>query len=859
MALSVGTKLGPYEIVALLGAGGMGEVYRARDERLGREVAIKVLPASFTGDPDRLRRFEQEARVVGALNHPNIVGVHDTGSQSGVQYIVTELLDGRTLRDVLAEGALPVRRALTLFQQIANGLAAAHDKGIVHRDLKPENIFITKDGRVKILDFGLAKQSALLPATASLNGATLDAPLTESGAVMGTVGYMSPEQVRGKGTDHRSDVFALGAILYEMLSGKRAFKRDTGAETMTAILREEPPELTAINPAINPSLERIVRRCLEKQPEQRFQSVADLGFAIESLSGTTTTSSAVAPLAQGKKFRWLPVSIAGLLLAALGTGWFVHGALGTREKTATFQRMTYRRGTIYSARLSSDGNGVIYSADWDGAGTEIYLASKEFPESRSILKNSVLLSVSSSGDLAVLTAPEYLDHYEFRGTLATVPLGGAPREMMKDVTAADWSPDGRSLAVVRVVGRKSRLEYPIGSARFETTGTITQPRVSRDGKRIAFLHHPQAGDDRGAVMLIDPDGKAKTLSDGWEGEQGLAWTPSGDALWFSASKASGDFSLYEVSLSGKGRTAMAGAGGQRVYDIAPDGKVLLSNNQTRYEVEASIGGGAPRDFSWLDGSFQPNLSADGKYILFTEGSVPTTQYYEVCMRKTEAGSAVTQLGEGASYSLSPDGAWAWVLLLKAPPEVQILPTGAGELRKPESANLETYSGMGWFPDSQHYLFAGNESGRGSRVYKQSMMGGKAEAITPEGFSSISTNIPISPDGNRFLVFEQSARLWRICQVAGGKCSPSPGSEERDIPLTWSADGSAIFVGQTQPKSVIFKIELSTGHRELWKEVSVADPVGINSPMPVAITPDGKSYASSLTRYLDTLYVATGLN
>ncbi len=522
--------------------------------------------------------------------------------------------------------------------------------------------------------------------------------------------------------------------------------------------------------------------------------------------------------------------------------------------------MTYRRGTIYSARLSSDGNSVIYSADWDGASTEVYLASKEFPESRSLLKNGVLLSVSSSGDLAVLTSPEYLDHYEFTGTLSTMPLGGgAPRQLLKDVTAADWSPDGRSLAAVHVVGGKYRLEYPVGTVRFETTGTITQPRVSRDGKRIAFLYHPQWGDDRGSVMLLDADGKTKTLSDGWEQEQGLAWTPSGDAVWFSADKTGSDLVLFEVSISGKSRTAMTGAGAQRVFDIAPDGKVLLSNDQTRYEVDVSIDGGPPQNLSWLDSSFQPNLSADGKYILFNDGSAQATQYYAVCMRKTEAGSPVTHLGEGAAYDFSPDGAWAWVLLLKAPPEVQILPTGAGELRKPESANLETYSGMGWLPDSQHYLFAGNESGHGSRIYKQSMLGGKAEPITPEGFSSISPNIPISPGGNRFMVFDKSARLWKICQVAGGKCSPSPGSEERDIPLSWSADGSSIFVGQTQPKSVIFKIELSTGHRKLWKEVSIADPVGVKSPMPAAITPDGKSYASYLTRHLDTLYVATGLN
>jgi len=859
MPLSVGTKLGPYEIVAPLGSGGMGEVYRARDERLGRDVAIKVLPASFTGAADRLRRFEQEARAVGALNHPNILAVHDTGSQNGVQYIVTELLDGKTLRDVLNEGALPVRRALTLFQQVANGLAAAHDKGIVHRDLKPENIFITKDGRVKILDFGLAKQTAPIPATETLSGATLGAPVTEIGAVMGTVGYMSPEQVRGEGTDHRSDVFALGAILYEMLSGKRAFKRDTGAETMTAVLRDEPPELTASNPTVNPGLDRIVRRCLEKQPEQRFQSVADLGFAIESLSGTTTSSSSIAPLAKVKRLKWLPVVITGLLLAALAAGWFAQRGIGTQNKTPAFQRITYRRGTVYSARLSSDGNSVIYSADWDGTSTELYLASKEFPESRSLLKNAVLLSVSSSGDLAILTSPEYIDHCEFRGTLATMPLGGgAPRELLKDVTAADWSPDGRSLAVVHVVGGKYRLEYPVGTARFETPGTITQPRVSRDGKRIAFLYHPQWGDDRGSVMLLDADGKAKTLSDGWEQEQGLAWTPSGDAVLFSADKSGSDLVLYEVSISGKARTVTAGAGGQRVFDIAPDGKVLLSNDQTRYEVEASIDGGPPRDFSWLDSSFQPNLSADGKFILFNDASA-STAFYAVYMRKTETGSPVTHLGEGSAYALSPDGAWAWVLLLKTPPEVQILPTGAGELQKPESADLETYIGMGWLPDSQHYLFAGNQPGHGSRVYKQSMMGGKAEPITPEGFTSKSPNIPVSPDGNRFMVFDQTARLWKICQVAGGECSPSPGSEEQDTPLTWSADGLSIFVAQTQPRSAIFKIQLSTGHRELWKEVSIADPVGVKNPVPAAITPDGRSYASYLTRHLDTLYVATGLN
>src|SRR5215472_12572877 len=289
MTLAAGSKLGPFAIQAHLGAGGMGEVYRARDARLGRDVAIKVLPASFASDADRLRRFEQEARAVAALNHPNILAVHDIGAQDGTPYIVTELLEGRTLREQLDDGALPVRKALDYAEQISQGLAAAHGRGIIHRDLKPENVFCTKDGRVKILDFGLAKQ-ALSPAAhaaATMSGETIPDAQTEPGQVMGTVGYMSPEQVRGAPADHRSDIFSLGAILYEMLSGKRAFKRDTAAETMTAILKEEPPELSGTNPSIAPGLDRIVHRCLEKEPAQRFQSASDLGYAIEALSGTT--------------------------------------------------------------------------------------------------------------------------------------------------------------------------------------------------------------------------------------------------------------------------------------------------------------------------------------------------------------------------------------------------------------------------------------------------------------------------------------------------------------------------------------------------------------------------------------------
>src|SRR6202453_2274760 len=293
MALDSGTILGPYQILAPLGAGGMGEVYRAHDTRLDRDVAVKVLPESFARDAERLRRFEQEARAVAALNHPNIVAVHDIGSQDGIEYIVSELLDGRPLREQLEDGALPYRQALEIARSVSDGLAAAHSRGIVHRDLKPENIFCTRDGRVKVLDFGLAKQIPPHAATAggTMAAVTISDVHTQPGTVMGTVGYMSPEQVRGAETDHRSDIFSLGAILYEMLSGRRAVRRETTAETMTAILREEPAELTGTNAALSPGLQRIVHRCLEKEPTQRFQSAADLGFALEALSGSAGATS----------------------------------------------------------------------------------------------------------------------------------------------------------------------------------------------------------------------------------------------------------------------------------------------------------------------------------------------------------------------------------------------------------------------------------------------------------------------------------------------------------------------------------------------------------------------------------------
>src|ERR1039458_4192320 len=487
MPLSSGTKLGPYEIHSPLGAGGMGEVYRAKDSRLGRDVAIKVLPESMARDAERLRRFETEARAIAALNHPNILSIHDIGTYKGPPYLVSECLEGQSLWLALTGGALPLRRAADYGTQIAQGLAAAHDKGIVHRDLKPENVFVTRDGRVKVLDFGLAKLAQ--PEASSCAGATMEAAPNSDGVVLGTVGYMSPEQVRGAPADARSDIFSLGAILYEMISGHRAFRRDTSAETMTAILKEDPPELSLTGKPISPVLERVVRRCLEKNPLQRFQSARDLAFNLESLSGTSSTSAAtgtarfaVATAEKKTSRKWvMTLAVGALLLALVAAGIWMLGARSS--SLPTYHQLTFDRGLVYAARFAPDGRSIYYSASWNGEPVQLYSTMPDAPESRPLnLGNSTLFAVSAS-QLAISAGCK--DRYIglCQGTLGLVPLaGGTPREVADGVLAADWSADGSEMAFILQVEGKYRVEFPRGKTLYESTHPLGYLRIAPRGK-----------------------------------------------------------------------------------------------------------------------------------------------------------------------------------------------------------------------------------------------------------------------------------------------------------------------------------------------------------------------------------------
>jgi hypothetical protein len=548
MSLTSGTKLGPYVIVSLAGAGGMGEVYRARDARLNREVAIKVLPAAFARDPERLRRFQQEAQAVAALNHPNILAIHDFGDHEGSPYIVTEFLEGETLRDRMRPGALPMRKATEYGEQAARGLAAAHEKGIVHRDLKPENIFITRDGRVKILDFGLAKLAQ--PEGVAATDAETLVSQTEPGVVMGTAGYMSPEQVRGQTADHRSDLFSFGAILYEMLSGRRAFRGETSVETMSAILKEDPPELTETNRSVPPVMERIVRHCLEKNPEERFQSARDVAFNLQSLSGSTTQVAAIAAASRAPARVGRIAAVAAGSLAALAAVFWAGGALKPIP-SPVFKPLTFRRGTVTAARFAPDGQNVIYSAAWeDSPHPEVFSTRIDGVASRPLgVSDSDLLAISPQGEMALLQHWRRNLGWQRSGMLARLPLsGGAPKEMLDGVQDADWARDGSRLAVIRG-GPQYQLEFPVGHVLAKVTGWFSYPRISPDQQHIAFFEHP-IGDDRGDVCVVDLEGHKRVLSPGWSSLDGLAWTPSGNEVWFAGSNTGNSRALYAVSLRG---------------------------------------------------------------------------------------------------------------------------------------------------------------------------------------------------------------------------------------------------------------------------------------------------------------------
>ena len=830
----------------------MGEVYRARDTRLLRDVALKILPQSFTSDPDRLRRFEQEARAVAALNHPNIVSVHDVGQASGVHYIVSELLEGETLRQKIPSAGMPSRRAIELATQIAQALAGAHDRGIIHRDLKPENIFVTRNGRVKILDFGLAKLRS------GHGFETIDAPTaveTHAGQVLGTAGYMSPEQVRGDPADHRSDIFSLGSILYEMLTGVRAFKHDTGAETMAAILNEEPPEFSSKNGAIAPALERIVRHCMEKQPAQRFQSAHDIAFDLETMSGISGPAPKAALPAARRQ--WMLPGLGGLAVVAVVFGLAMWLRSSAPDVHPRLHRITFRRGTIWGARFTPEGN-LIYSAAWEGKPAEIYAAQSGSTESRSLdMKQANILAVSSTGELAVAIDHRYAEGFEYVGMLAQAPQGGgAPRDVADGVEYADWAPDGSSLAAVRRVAGKIRLEYPLGKIIYQTAGWVSHVRVSPDGKLVAFIDHPLARDDAGSIFIVDQAGNVKKLSQDFVSAQGLAWRPDGKEIWFTATTSGSSRELRATTLAGKERLIYLGTGTLTLNDIFKDGRVLFS----RDDMRAGMTGAAPgehteRDLSWHDWTVPRDISNDGKLVAFDETGEAGGETGTIYIRGSD-GSPAVRLADGRSPTFSPDGKHVLASDFPLHSDLLELPTGAGESRRIPTGGVRVHQAY-YFPDGKHILEIGNTpEGHGLRMWVQDSAGGTPRAISPEGIS-VRYRGCISPDGTRVAARDPEG-LPSIYSVADGTAAPVPGRQEGDEPAHWTPDGKALLVGRPGLPTQVFKIDLATGARKLFMTVTAIDPTGLIDSSAPDFSTDLSAYVYSYTRITSDLYIVEGL-
>ena len=863
MTIPAGTRLGPYEIVSVLGAGAMGEVYRARDSRLGREAAIKVLPPAFSSDPESLRRFEKEARAASALNHPNIVTVFDVGLSGSIWYIAMELVDGKSLREMLAGGPLPLRKTIEIAAQIAEGLAAAHDRGLVHRDLKPQNVMVTREGLVKVLDFGLAKRVSPASLESEEGAPAKERSLTTPGTILGTVGYMSPEQARGEPADFRSDQFSLGVILYEMASGKRAFDRGSAIETLSAILRDEPSPLAA-DAKLPPPFCWVVERCLVKEPEGRYGSTRDLASDLKGLWGHISPSSAslsaVAPVLPRRSFARraaIPLAVlAGLALVALA-------AKSWRRPAAppSFEQLTFRRGTIWSARFAPDGKTVVYAAAWDGRPFRLFRKGPESADEQPLAFPAAnLLAVSQSGEVAAAARYRLVPPGMTRGMLVRAPMaGGAPREVEGDVLFADWSPDGQTLAVVRAVAGKSVLEYPVGKRLYETDGFVSWPRVSPDGNLVAFLDHPTRGDDRGTVAVVDRSGQRHVLTPEWAASDGLAWHPGRNEIWFGATGDRQARAIHAVDLSGRSRIVARAPGNLVVQDISAAGSVLATRDTQRIGIVARPRGEpAERDFSWLDASLLTDLSSDGRSLLFTQFGRAVDATYFVFLRRVEEESPI-RLGDGFSQALSPDGTAVLSIVPAMPPQLHLLPTGAGPHRRIVPQGLEVVQRASWFPDGKRILVAGSEPGRGLRLHVCDLETGRTRALTPAGILLDDyPGFPVSPDGARVAAVLPDGRL-AVFPTDGGEGRPIPALPSGMAPVGWTADGRRLFVYRLdEAPARVFRVDPVTGEKELWRELGLSDPAGIHGFPSLRIAADGSAYAYSYARFLSELYVVEGL-
>jgi Tol biopolymer transport system component/predicted Ser/Thr protein kinase len=876
----IGKTISHYQITAKLGGGGMGVVYKAEDVRLHRTVALKFLADDSAKDPAALERFRREAQAASGLNHPNICTIYDIGEEGGAAYIVMEYIDGQTLTNRIEGKPMRLNEVLELAVQIADALDAAHSQGIVHRDIKPANIFITHNGQAKVLDFGLAKYTAEAHSGRAATGVTSSMPtaadahlLTSPGSTIGTISYMSPEQAMGEDIDRRTDLFSLGIVLYEMVTGRQAFSGNTSAAVFDGILNRAPTPALQINPQLPPRMAEIIEKAMEKDVKLRYQTASDLRVDLQRLRRESDThgstkianqpaamEAAAAPASAGSR-RWPMIAAASAVVAiALIVGAYIEGKREGQASSIsppTYHQLTFRGGTIRMARFAPDGKNIVYSAAWEGNPIDILVTRPDSPESRPFgLSKAEVLSISSEGEMAVLLNSHNVDPYINVGTLGRVPLGGgAPREVLANVQWADWSPDGTNFAVVREVGGLSRVEYPIGKVLYQTGGWLSHVRVSPRGDMVAFIEHPVRRDDAGTIAVVDTFGKKKTLSTGWETAWGLGWSPSGNEIWFSSTRLGYGRYLSAVNLSGKERLLAREPGTLTLQDVAKDGRVLITRDVPRVGmVGMSAGSSKERDLSWLDWSAPKDLSLDGKKLLFTESGEAGGENYSTYIRDTD-GSPAVRLGDGLSFALSPDEKWVLTGLPKPPVQFNLAPTGAGETKELTHDQINRLWAR-WFPDGKRILFSADEVGKGVRLYVQDVSGSPPKAITNEGVNG--SLLAISPDGKQVAMVGSDQKPV-ILTVESGETRPIPGLVPGEAPVAWSSDGHSLFVYKLgEVPTTIYKLDLATGHKQFWKQLVPPDVSGVTDISSVLITPDGNNYVYEYGRTLSDLYLVNDL-
>jgi serine/threonine protein kinase/Tol biopolymer transport system component len=799
MSLSAGTRLGPYEIVTRIGTGGMSEVYRAHDPRIRRDVALKVLPPTFAKFADRMHRFEQEARAVGALNHPNLLTIFDAGSADGKPYIVTELLDGETLRSHLRENGvavkLPVRKAVDYAIQIANGLAAAHDRGIIHRDLKPENLFVTKDGRVKILDFGVAKLRTDEHALADDDTMEQD---TSPGTVIGTVGYMSPEQVRGQAVDHRSDIFSLGTVLYEMLAGEHPFRSTSPADTMSVILREDPPDLAAANPNVTPGLERVVRHCLEKSPEQRFQHARDLAFHLEMLSSASGTVPTM-EVAAVRSRRWPAIAAAAaLLVAALGGGWLLRGRSSSASvPKSTFAQLTMQDGIDLSPSIAPDGETFVFTR-----GADIFLQRVSGRNAINLTSRCALAdsqpAFSRDGSLIA-----YRSECEGGGIFIMGATGESSRRITESCFNPTWSPDGKQLACAAEAvtftptsrGRMSSLyvvDVASGTQRRLLESDAVQPAWSPNGHRIAYWSIAGDGAQRD-IWTIDPHAKdprqsiVRVTNDAavdWN----PVWSPDGQYLYFGSDR-NGSMNLWRVRIDEEsGRTrgepepVTVPARFSAHYSIARDGRRIVFSAIDQNESMRAV------NFDPVTGTVHgtPKPIVAGSFLVF-------------------------------SSQVSPDGRFVAITNRGGQEDLFIVEIATGEIRQLTN-DAARDRGATWSPDGSRIYFYSQRDGGRYGIWSIHADGSALARVTPA--SAPAAWYPAaSPDGRVSFYNDENTYV-----VDRGKLTPLPPAPGGRKPrfTSWSPDGTMLAgdLGGTGVTVYSFATntyrELSpTGTRAIW--------------------------------------------